>query len=117
MPDDGSSRNSQSLGKTEEPTSSPSTSDPEIESDMPVINILGYSALSVLLAICDLVVWAVAAFLKVGSRVFATVWKCSSLFREGRRLNTIAGHPHGVANGEWSARRFALKPPRRRRSV
>ncbi|CAN0296233.1 unnamed protein product, partial [Ectocarpus sp. 6 AP-2014] len=33
--DDGSSRNSQSLEKTEEPTSSPSTSDPEIESDMP----------------------------------------------------------------------------------
>ncbi|CAM9680222.1 unnamed protein product [Ectocarpus sp. 4 AP-2014] len=82
MPDDGSSRNSQSLGKTEEPTSSPSTSDPEIESDIPVSisYILGYSALLVLLAICGVVVWAVAAFLKVGSRVFAAAWKCSSLF-------------------------------------
>ncbi|CAN0119034.1 unnamed protein product [Ectocarpus sp. 12 AP-2014] len=57
MPDDGSSRNSQSLGKTEETTSSPSTGNPEIESDMPVsiYHVLGYSALSVLLALYGLV--------------------------------------------------------------
>ncbi|CAM9515146.1 unnamed protein product [Ectocarpus sp. 12 AP-2014] len=101
MPDDGSSRNRQSPGKTEETTSSPSTSNPEIESDMSVsiYYILGYAALSVLLALCGLVVLAVAAFLKVGSRVFATARKCSLLNCEARRLNTIAGRPHGVAIG------------------
>ncbi|CAB1098287.1 unnamed protein product [Ectocarpus sp. CCAP 1310/34] len=101
MPDDGSSRNSQSLRKTEEATSFSSTSNPAIESDKPVsiYYILGYSALSVLLATCGLVVWAVVAFLKVGSHVFATAFKCSSLFREARGSNTIAGRPHGVANG------------------
>ncbi|CAM9804499.1 unnamed protein product [Ectocarpus sp. 13 AM-2016] len=101
MPDDGSSRNSQSLGKTEETTSSPSTGNPEIESDMPVsiYYILGYAALSVLLALCGLVASDSRAFLKVGSRVFATPRKRSSLSCEARRLNTIPGRPHGVANG------------------
>ncbi|CAN0139292.1 unnamed protein product, partial [Ectocarpus fasciculatus] len=35
IPDDGSSRNNQPLGKTEEPTSSPSTGDTEVPSDLP----------------------------------------------------------------------------------
>ncbi|CAM9680823.1 unnamed protein product [Ectocarpus fasciculatus] len=102
IPDDGSSRNNQSLGNAEEPASSPSTGDPEIEPNLPVniiCCILGYSALSVLLAICGLVVWAVAVFLKVCSRVVATVWKCFSLFREPRRVNAYPGRPHGVADG------------------
>lgn len=74
----------------------------ELEPDLPVSSffyILGYSVLSVLLAICGLVVWAVATVLTVCSRMVATVWKWLSLFHEARRVNTYPGRPHGVANG------------------